>query len=117
MQLKDVTPIIKEILKERDKNPLVINTERYIPCYKPNQYGNAVRAGLRKSLRIIEQSPAIDAVPVVRCYQCKHVTYDWITGNLLCARNRKVEGNIVYGGFLVDKYDYCSFGVKSGLEE
>ena len=65
----------------------------------------------------INNAPTIDSFPVVRCYQCKHVTCDWITGNFLCARNRKVEGNIVYGGFLVDKYDYCSFGVKSGLEE
>lgn len=117
MQLKDVTPIIKEILVERDKNPLMINTERYLPCYRPNQYGNAVRAGLRKALRVIEQAPVVDAVPVVMCCECKYVTRDWITGNFLCARNRHVEGNIVYGGFLVDKYDYCSFGAKSGLEE
>ena len=64
----------------------------------------------------IKNAPTIDAVPVVRCCQCKHVTRDLITGNFLCARNRKVKGNIVYGGFLVDKYDYCSFGVKINLE-
>lgn len=65
----------------------------------------------------IEKAPTLEAVPIVWCCQCEHVTCDRITGNLLCARNRKVEGNIVYGGFLVDKYDYCSFGVKKGLEE
>lgn len=65
----------------------------------------------------INNAPTIEAEPVVRCYQCKHVTRDWITGNFLCARNRKVKGNIVYGGFLVNKYDYCSFGVKRDLEE
>lgn len=65
----------------------------------------------------INNAPTIDSFPVVRCKDCKHSTIDWPTGNLLCARNRKVEGNIVYGGFLVNKYDYCSFGVKSGLEE
>lgn len=68
-------------------------------------------------LESIDQQPTLDAVPVVRCCQCKYVTRDWITGNFLCARNRKVKGNIVYGGFLVDKYDYCSFGVKRDLEE
>jgi hypothetical protein len=72
MQLKDVTPIIKEILEERDKNPLVNNTERYIPCYRPNEYGNAVRAGLRKALRAIEQAPV---VKIVHCKDC------WRRGN------------------------------------
>ena len=68
-------------------------------------------------ITMVEAMETVDAVPVVRCKDCKHSTIDWPTGNFLCARNRKEEGNIVYGGFLVDKYDYCSFGVKSGLEE
>lgn len=54
MQLKDVTPIIKAILKERDNIPLTIDTERYLPNPRPNQYGSAMRGGLRKALRIIE---------------------------------------------------------------
>ena len=69
-QLKDVRPIIKMILAERDKNPLMINQERYLPNWKPNQFGNAVRGGLRKALRIIEQAPVVDAVEVVRCCEC-----------------------------------------------
>lgn len=117
MQLKDVTPIIKEILVERDKNPLVINTERYIPCYSPNKYGNAVRAGLRKALRAIEQAPVVDAVPVVRCCWCKHSAIDWPTGKLCCARNGKVVGDEVWGGFAVDKNGYCNYGEKRDLEE
>ena len=63
MQLKDVTRIIKAILEERDKIQLMINTERYIPDVKLNQYGATMRGGLRKALRIIEQAPVIDAVP------------------------------------------------------
>lgn len=71
MQLKDVTPIIKAILDERNKIPLMINTERYIPNWQPNLNGNAMRGGIRKALRIIEQAPVVDAVEVVRCRECR----------------------------------------------
>lgn len=116
MQLKDVTPIIKEILEERDKNPLVINTERYIPCYKENQYGNAVRAGLRKALRAIEQAPVVDAVAVVRCKDCKHYVIDCRTCRSYCVKDSKVVGDEVWGGFAVDKNGYCNYGEKRDLE-
>ena len=72
MQLKDVTPIIKAILDERNKIPLIINTERYIPNWQPNLNGNAMRGGIRKALSVIEQAPVVDAVPVVRCKDCIH---------------------------------------------
>ena len=71
MQLKDVVPIIKAILEERDKIPLMINTERYIPNWRPDHHGEAMRGGIRKVLRIIEEAPVVDAVPVVRCKDCK----------------------------------------------
>ena len=73
MQLKDVTPIIKAILDERNKIPLMINTERYIPNWKPNQHGNAMRGGIRKALRIIEQAPVVDVVEVVHAYWKEHL--------------------------------------------
>ena len=72
MQLKDVTPIIKAILEERDKIPIIHNMERYIPNWTPWHAGNFMRGGIRKALRIIEQAPVVDAVPVVRCRDCKH---------------------------------------------
>ena len=72
MQLKDVTPIIRQILEERGKIPLFINQGRYIPNWVRNTFGDAVRSGLRKALRVIEQAPVVDAVPVVRCKDCVH---------------------------------------------
>lgn len=63
MQLKDVTPIIKAILEERDKIPRIIDKERYIPNPQPYHDGNFMRGGIRKALRIIEQAPAVDATP------------------------------------------------------
>lgn len=72
MQLKDVTPIIKAILAERDKIPVLHNMERYIPNWTPWHAGNFMRGGIRKALRVIEQAPVVDAVPVVRCRECKY---------------------------------------------
>lgn len=63
MQLKDVTPIIKAILEERDKIPRIIDKERYIPNPQPYHDGNLIRGGIRKALRIIEQAPVVDAMP------------------------------------------------------
>ena len=65
MQLKDVTPIIKAILEERDKIPRIIDKERYIPNPQPYHDGNFMRGGIRKALRIIEQAPVVDVAPVV----------------------------------------------------
>lgn len=72
MQLKNVTPIIAAILQERDAIPLLIVKDRYLPYREPNQHGNAMRGGLRKALRIIEQAPVVDAIEVVRCKDCIH---------------------------------------------
>lgn len=63
MQLKDVTPIIKAILEERDKIPRIIDKERYIPNPQPYHDGDCMRGGIRKALRIIEQAPVVDAIP------------------------------------------------------
>lgn len=97
MQLKDVTPIIKAILEERDKIPVLHNTERYIPHWTPWHAGNFMRGGIRKALRIIEQAPVVDAVPVVHarwetytysnrvdtfgnpdtCAECSNCSFHW----------------------------------------
>lgn len=70
MQLKNVTPIITAILQERDAIPLLVVRDRYLANREPNKHGNAMRGGLRKALRIIEQAPVVDAVEVVRCKNC-----------------------------------------------
>ena len=66
---------------------------------------------------VIDKAPTVDAVPVVRCCQCKHAAIDWPTGKLCCARNGKVVGDEVWGGFAVDKNGYCNYGEKRDLEE
>lgn len=82
MQLKNITPIIAAILEERDKLPLTIDVGRYLPDVQPNRHGNAMRGGLRKALRIIEQAPVVDAVPVVRCKKCENASHIFRNGEV-----------------------------------
>ena len=93
MQLKDVTPIIKAIIEERDKIPLMRNTER-------DRHGDAMRGGIRKALRLIEIAPVLDAVIVVRCKNCanSHVTDKGLR------RCRKFNR-------LVSEMGFCSCGI------
>lgn len=62
----DATMLVKLVLEERDKIPLEV-VERYsfgVPS--PNKHGQSMRGGIRKVLRLIEQSPTLDYAPVRR---------------------------------------------------
>ena len=73
MRLIDADAMKERILLERDKIPLLVLAAPYeFVKKKPNQHGNAMRGGIRVALRCMEQTPTIDAVPVVRCRECKH---------------------------------------------
>jgi len=72
-----------------------------------------VQAALRN---MIDNAPTIDAVPVVRCKDCKHYAIDWQTCRSFCVRNGKVVGDEVWGGFAVDKNGYCNYGAKMDLK-
>lgn len=123
MQLKDVTPIIKAILGERNKIPLMINTERYIPNWQPNLNGNAMRGGIRKALRAIEQAPVVDAVEVVRCRECEKF---WEYTESHKATVEKADGDCMIRCMVapddpqfcaVQKDDYCSMGKRKGAKK
>lgn len=107
MQLKNVTAIIADIVKERDKIPLIVDTERYLPNPQPYHAGNMMRGGIRKALRIIEQAPIVDAVQVVRCKNCAN------RGSSYNCPMRKlyvpVEGVMHYEDYTTDD-GYCHKG-------
>ena len=72
MRLIDADELKERILVERRKIPLTCpgaSYEFYIS--KPYQHGNSMRGGIRKALRCMEQCKTVDAVPVVRCKDCK----------------------------------------------
>ena len=66
MRLIDANEVVENIVAERDKIPYELVSG------KPFKHGNSMRSGIRKALRCIEQAPTVDAVPVVRCRECKH---------------------------------------------
>ena len=72
-RLIDANEVVKAILEERDKIPRTITTAPYeLGAEKPYHAGDQMRGGIRKALRCIEQAPTVDAVPVVRCRECKY---------------------------------------------
>jgi hypothetical protein len=119
MQLKDVTPIIKAILEERDKIPRIINQERYIPNPQPYHDGNLIRGGIRKALRIIEQAPVVEATPRWTSVEERLPEYDrwvlcWYTDDDGRKWHTVGELNSRYKKWLLDIYndDYdCEFTV------
>ena len=69
----DADALKKRILEERDKIPLTVPAATYeLVKEKANVHGNAMRGGIRVALRCMEQTPTIEAKPVVRCKDCKH---------------------------------------------
>ena len=93
-RLIDANEVVKAILEERDKIPYELVSE------KPFKHGNSMRGGIRKALRCIEQSPTVDAVPVVRCRECtefdetEHECSHWygFRENDFCSYGKRKEG-------------------------
>ena len=108
MRIIDANEVVKNIVAERDKIPRTITTAPYeLGTEKPYHAGDQMRGGIRKALRCIEQAPTVDAIPVVRCRECKqgevddpdfpdqyycHAGCGWNKGNFYCAYGERKEG-------------------------
>ena len=100
IRLVDANEVVKAILAERDKIPRTVSTAPYeFGTEKPYHAGDQMRGGIRKALRCIEQAPTVDAVPVVRCRECKHLGFCGDATNLevmgfygYCSRGERKEG-------------------------
>lgn len=102
-RLIDANKVVKAILAERDKIPYELVSG------KPFKHGNSMRGGIRKALRCIEQAPAVDAVPVVRCGECKHLNV--VNRKELYAHCPKT--NTVFLPFELDTREhFCSLGER-----
>lgn len=99
-RLIDANEVVKAILAERDKIPRTIRGAPYeLGVEKPFHAGDQMRGGIRKALRCIEQATTVDAVPVVRCGECKHLGFCGDATNLevmgfygYCSRGERKEG-------------------------
>ena len=56
----------------------------------------------------IDSTETMDAVPVVRCRECKHRKYDDIFGMIWCNRDSCTKR--------VKPDDFCSYGEKEGAD-
>lgn len=63
-------------------------------------------------VRIIENSPAVDAVPVVRCKDCKYYRAGVkLSPQKFCFRLRGRDGEAI--GYNFSEDDFCSYGERS----
>ena len=106
MRLIDADELKRAILFERDKIPFKLPGATYeLGICKPNHHGNSMRGGIRKALRCMEQCKTVDAVPVVRCKDCKH--YD--KNALWCDINSFIFSETHYNWY---EEDFCSYGER-----
>lgn len=82
--------LIKRILKERDKYPLEIEERYGFGCKTPNTFNQALRGGMRKCLRIIEEMPSsinveeLSSLTVRVVEKIIEYDYDFIVDNYDC---------------------------------
>lgn len=106
----DANVLKEKLLQERDAIPLT-RVERYsFGVETPNRDGIAMRGGINKALRCMEQTPTADVVKVVRCKDCKYceVVLNEITNEprYFCTR--------MIGSIPVDHTDFCSKAKTKG---
>ena len=58
----------------------------------------------------INDAPTVDAVPVIRCRECKH--HRVLLGRDLCAKNAFMVNGIEAGLKITGENDYCSYGER-----
>jgi hypothetical protein len=68
-----------------------------------DRYGNGFNDCLERVKDIIDEQPAIDAVEVVRCKDCKCLTEDGFCWEKI---------NSVVGYKIPNPYDFCSYGER-----
>ena len=98
MRLIDANEVVENIVAERDKIPYELVSG------KPFKHGNSMRGGIRKALRCIEQAPTVDAVPVVRCRECKY--------RFKNNGHDKSGCPIIDANIWMDDDDFCSYGER-----
>ena len=86
------------------RNALLTLYKKWLPqLVSPDDAGD--KRGVETCIMVLEDFPAVDAVEVCRCKDCKH----FLTEKLLCTH----EGNMVfYTGKTTYPNCFCSFGER-----
>lgn len=101
----DANVLKEKLLKERDAIPTT-RAERYsfgVEC--PNRDGNAMRGGIRKALRCMEQTPTADVVEVVRCKDCEYFDRDYDDSVIGACSNKRQN-------IRCNENHFCSYGER-----
>jgi len=65
---------------------------------------NGWTGGVLDAMEAVEDIPAADVVPVVRCEDCKYHSFDAEYGNYWC--------NLTSGSRKIERFDFCSYGER-----
>ena len=86
--------------------PRLIDAGKLKEYFKEYTTHSGIQVSLdRYALKVIEEEPTVDAVPVIRCRECRHRLAILMNGQpvvMLCGNERNGEA------FPVDTDDYCS---------
>lgn len=95
MRLIDADALMDKVDESQHENPHTLARDRAMHTHEHNHF-----------LVMISQAPTIDAVPVVRCEDCKHFAH--------CEEVEGVSwtGFCNYGEFHTDEEDFCSRGER-----
>lgn len=77
MRLVDANKVTQSIVDERNKIPLTVPCAPYeLVKEKPYKHGQAMRGGIRKALRCINDAPTVEAIPIPKEYAAMTNVHD-----------------------------------------
>ena len=92
-----------------DANELLKIYEGWIPqLILPEDTGD--KRGVETCIKVLQDAPTIDAVPVIRCKECKYSAIYQYSGRMYCTNKSG------YGFPNQKPDDFCSYG-KSAMED
>ena len=89
----------------------LIDADKLKEYFKEYTTHSGIQVSLdRYALKVIEEEPTVDAVPVIRCKDCKHcMIFSMFTSKwYVCCRNEK--------GVNVKADDFCSYAERGNNE-
>lgn len=105
----DANALVADIAKERDKIPVTDSNGN------PHWHGKAMRGGIQKVLRCVNDAPAVDPVHAAGGCYCRECMYqeDCFGQIGFWGRDLVLEQN----NYEYHKLDFCSYGRRKEVRE